>query len=188
MTDELSGLTEAEKRALLALLQEQERRRAEKPIDTRPTLQSMMEEALVAEAARCEDPAVFLRAHAEHDASFDRHYEAVWPEHDPGPEAEIGVLVAAFSTAWHEAMKLAAADGHPVPRWQDYCKKQLAEPVDDPGTSHCAAEPLATRQRSQASLRRPEHAPAELARDPLRLFRNQNPELEVGQPEWYEDR
>jgi hypothetical protein len=123
ITAALTGLTPEEKQELLALLEARAQQEARSQIDdNRPPIGQMLEAVIRQEAAKCDDPAAYLAAHAAHDACHEKHYAELMRDHDLA-DADIGEWAAVSAAAWNKASELATAKGHPSPDWRDFVSK-----------------------------------------------------------------
>lgn len=159
----LDGLNEAERRELLALLEERDFRLAQWPPDEREPLSALADRAVREVAERCADPAAFLAAQERHDVSRDAHFKRLWAERRVDVTGDISTRIQSHVAAWRKAGKLATADGFPDP-----CARAVREtPAEPPeeadqtvaGLDHVYAEPEPTG-RSAARISAPAPSPA----------------------------
>ena len=110
----LAGLTVTEKRELLLLLEERERRMAEWPEDTRPPLSEMVEKVKQECAANSEDPEAWLTADERHNERRRHHLELLKQEYGLDSFDSAASWGRRYYAAWSEATKRAEADGFPA--------------------------------------------------------------------------
>lgn len=149
--EELRGLTDGEKRELLALLELRDRLEAEGPADDRVPIADYLDRVRQECAAKAPDPDAWMAADAAHQAAADRHCARLLAEHDATTD-DVGAWLCAFSQVHAEARALAIADGFPDP--DSAVKREAREP--EPDLPERSKLPRATRmdiEQSQAKER-----------------------------------
>jgi len=165
----LAGLTEAERRELLALLQAAEQEAAEAPDDDRASIGSYLEALRQEAATRAADPEAWLAADETHQAGVERHLK---PLLTSVAADGISAWFAAWADARQEAVTLATADGCPPPEAAQPAAADVVEADDDapdaPALPRATADDVAiTRARTAVADRaaRQRHAPDQALRD-----------------------
>jgi hypothetical protein len=114
----------ADKTELLRLLQLRERLEAEKPIDTRPSIESFVNDARDQAAAKSPDPCAYI-------AAWDAHHDALLRISERRARERPRSAELSSAAEFQEVVEMARAEGYP-PAWELFPNRAPSPLPPDP--------------------------------------------------------